>query len=395
MLPLDRRLDPDVQEDLERLDAALREDADADPALLTLVGDVRAVRPTLDAEARARLDDRAREAKARAGAPVAGRRSFLPAGRGWRLGLAVAALLAVAVPVAGVVLVDEDSGFMSIQSTSDVVDAQSSSDSSVQSESTEPPSAATSRFAPRATNLSRTLGSSAPGGRPRRVVRDVRQTVRVDPDGVARAAADVTRIVQDAGGYVAASSIRERGSGAGGTFEIVVPSARLNETVAALSRTGRPVRLERSSTDVTNRATSLQDRLADLRADRAALRLQLARTVDEDRRAARRRELRLLSSRVTQLERQRDALRDSTANSRVSLRLTTSKGASASAPKADDGRWGLDDAWRDAGRVLQTVAGVLLIAAVVLLPIGLIVALTMLVRRRLRADRANQTIGRS
>ncbi|MFA4929837.1 MAG: hypothetical protein WC558_15080, partial [Patulibacter sp.] len=62
MKPFDRKPDADVQEDLDRLDAALRQDEGADPTLVALVEDVRATRPELDADARERLEGRAQEA---------------------------------------------------------------------------------------------------------------------------------------------------------------------------------------------------------------------------------------------------------------------------------------------------------------------------------------------
>jgi hypothetical protein len=188
--------------------------------------------------------------------------------------------------------------------------------------------------------------------------------------------------VQDEGGDLAASSVRERGSSAGGSFSVVVPTGRLDATVAALGRIGRPVRLERSSSDVTDRATSLQDRLDDLRAERSAARLALARTVDPGRRAARRRELRLLSSRVAAATADRDALRRRTSTATIALRLTTREPAGDPAPATDDGAWGIGDAWRDARRVLGAAAGVALLGGVVLLPFALLVGLAVAVRRR-------------
>jgi hypothetical protein len=225
------------------------------------------------------------------------------------------------------------------------------------------------------------------------VVRDVTQTVRIAPGDVARSAARVTTIVQDAGGDLGSSEVRERGPQAGGTFQVVVPTARLDATVAALSRIGRPVRLERSSTDVTDQAVSLYDQLGDLRADRAAARLALAKTVSESRRAARRRELNLLSSRIARLQGQRDELRRQTSTSRIDLRLTTSKAAEdETAPAVDDGSWGIGDAWRDAGRVLEVGGGVTLVGGVVAIPLVALLALGLLLRRRVAARRRQDVI---
>jgi hypothetical protein len=73
----------------------------------------------------------------------------------------------------------------------------------------------------------------------------------------------------------------------------------------------------------------------------------------------------------------------------VSVELVADRGGAA-AP-ADDGRWTPGDAVRDAGRVLEVVAGVAVIVLAVLLPFALIAALGMLGARltaRRRRERA-------
>lgn len=426
MLRSDRRLDPAIQDELDALDAALRGDpsvcggapdgdaagrgepSSSDDGLLTaLVADVRAVRPALDADARARLEERADETRtARRGAAVTG------TARRRRLALALATVVAVAVPAGGVATqgwlggkerqatrlsggTDEALPEASPQSsTSAGGDAARREPESGDVPRPEATAGASASAASGSSSASPSAGAAPDLSQARRVIRDVRQTVRVAPDGVARAAARVATVAEDAGGYLASSSVRERGSRAGGSFDVVVPVGRLDETVAALGRIGRPVRLSRSSTDVTEQAASLEDRLDDERADRAALRLQLARTVDADRRAARRRELRLLSSRIAGLEAQRDALRGRTATARIALRLTTQReSAAAPAPELDDGRWGLGDAWRDAGRVVEVGAGAVLLGAVVLLPVALLLVGIAVLRRRSAAAGRDRLIG--
>ncbi len=123
------------------------------------------------------------------------------------------------------------------------------------------------------------------------------------------------------------------------------------------------------------------------------MRLQLARAVDAKQRAAKRRELRLLSSRIARVEADQRRARELSANARVSLRLTTAEGGADSSAAEDDGRWGLDDAWHDAGGVLQVVVGVLLIASAILIPSAVLVGLLVLGGRRLTARRKNRTIG--
>lgn len=483
MLRSEPRLHPDVLDELDRLDAAIHAarwgvadpapapgtqirgrstsepdatldpdavgtSTDADPddldrELLDLVSAVRTGRPSLDPGVRSRLDERVQAAKD-ADAAGPGRRlvaSLRPADRRWRAGLAVAAVVAVALPV-GVVARDGITGdggpgpsassesriALAERGTTEgpasaagsaTADSAAGADADARESlrSTEGDVGRLSGTAPEAAATPEALQEldraddavtrdsiapsppSAPTTKPapldatRRVIRDVEQTVRVNPGDVARSAGRVTTIVQDAGGYLASSEVRERGAAAGATFGVVVPTGKLDATVAALSRIGKPVRLERTSTDVTDQATSLDDQLADLRADRSAARLALARTVDPQKRAARRRELNLLSSRVASLQGQRDALRRQTATSRIDLRLTTSKAADDDpAPPVDDGAWGIGDAWDDAGRVLEVGGGVLLIGGVIVLPPLVLVLGGLALRRRAAARRREDAI---
>lgn len=430
MKPFDRSLDADVQEEIDRLEAALRGDADADQTLSALVEDVRAVRPTLDAEARERLEQRARAAADGARKRPTGTRAPGGFARRRRLVLAVAAVLVAAVPVAGVVLREESGELASSTADLSSVDPTTKAGSAPEpgedlvleekslagrapgapggeaitesrplasagetagAGSTEPsPAPSTGRTSPGS------AGSSGSGGglaKDRSVVREARQVVRVEPSAVAVAARKVAEIVAGQGGYVDASSVSEGGSSPRAVFGIVVPSARLDATITAIGRIGKPVDLERMTSDVTDQRASIDDRLRDLRADRSAVRLQLARATDADQRAAKRRELRLLSSRIARLEGEQRELRGQVSTARLSLELTTDRHDSAASPTGDDDRWGLSTAWHDAGRVLEVIGGILLLAAVALIPLAVVVGLTAVAIGRLTANRKNRTIG--
>lgn len=386
MLRSESRLDPEVVAELERLDAVLAGDREADPLLALLAEDVAATRPRLDADARVRLEARTDAVRVRVARP----RKAVWRGRferpSWRLGLALAAVAAVAVPVAGGLALDQ-----SRDETASVVN-QSLDERNPSQQAAGPDASATEALPSSGGSSGAAQQLQSRRTSERRVVRDVRQTLRVARGEVAGATARIATIVGDAGGYLASSEVRERGASAGGTFEVVVPSAQLDATVARLSRVGSLVRLERSSRDVTDQAASLDDRLKDVRADRAALRLQLARTVDPQRRAARRRELRVLSSRVARLEGEQRSLRQQTDTTRIGLRLTTSSAAGAGPSEVDDGGWGLGQAWHDAGRVLGVVAGGLLVGAAVVVPVALVALGAVLLRRRRRRAAGDRLI---
>ncbi|MSW53280.1 MAG: hypothetical protein F2817_20640, partial [Actinobacteria bacterium] len=89
---------------------------DLDGELLALVADVRASRPELDAGARMRLEERVAAAQA---APAPRSRPRLTTDRRWRAGLALAAVVAVAVPAGSVLVRDGGSdGEVAAEATS-------------------------------------------------------------------------------------------------------------------------------------------------------------------------------------------------------------------------------------------------------------------------------------
>lgn len=429
------QLDPEVRDELEALEAALAGEPAADPELSALVADIAAAKPVLEPAARVRLDERIDHALHPASSSAAGEAGSRPSRMaGWRPALAVMAATALAVPVA-VVAITRDGGSepMTLNAQSYEKGAGSGADSAASSPAPESGGSTgssagtegslrggTTAVAPDATSKGGTaiepqsrsadqpgqfsrsgtaVAPSPPGGgatsgeltRDRVVVRDVDQVVRVGRDQVGRAASRVTTIVQAAGGYLADSQVRERGSDAGATFQVVVPTSRLDATVAQLSRIGRLVRLDRSTQDVTSQAVSIGDQLADVRADRQSVRRQLAAAIEPKRRAALRRELQLLSSRIARLEGRQRALRRQTDTSRIQLAVVTS-GDAIALPAPDDGKWGIGDALHDAGRVLEVIAGALLIGGVILVPIGLLAGAGLALRRRRRVAAADRVV---
>jgi hypothetical protein len=445
-------LSPEVVAELDALDAALAGADDVDAELSLLVAAVAADKPALDAGARERLDRRVADAARReadrtpaasadgrtspdaadpppasGGRPPTARRpsgGLLARWRGpasWKPAVALVVAAAVAVPA--IVLLGDRDGGSDTQSMALSDGAPSTSDRSATTESPTQESRAGELYASPGGDAEGAAGASAaapsvapqagqrsdlsarvvpPSGgatsgelksRDRQVVRDVEQTVRVGRRDVGRATDRITRIVQDAGGYVGSSEVRERASRPSATFQLVVPTARLDATVGELSRIGELVRLERRNEDVTQRAASLDDQLQDRRADRSSLRLQLARAESASRRAALRRELRLLTNEIAGLEAQRRSLRQQTDSARIALRVTTATTDEAVLPPpADDGRWGIGDALSDAGRIAEVAGAVLLLVGVLLVPLGLLGGLGWRLHRRRRALVADRAI---
>ena len=292
--------DPEVLRGLRELDAALAGEPTADPDLSQLVADVEAARPepsaaflaTLDARVHAGFPREAQTAKA-ARAP-------------WHVRLRAPQILApgfavllIALLAGGAVLrgggddIITDSGSLSkplgdSSSSGSVASAPGTAEKSA----TEAPSAAresapstsADSAAPAPQSAAGTTSSGAaaapksapslapaPSQEDRKVQRAADLTLTTQPDDVQKTADGVVRETQAAGGYVQRSDIATRDGGGEATFTLRIPSARLDDTLARLSKLAHVGALSQSASDITSAVVSAADQLADARAERAAL----------------------------------------------------------------------------------------------------------------------------
>jgi hypothetical protein len=222
-------------------------------------------------------------------------------------------------------------------------------------------------------NSSLTLGAHH-----RAVERSAQITLAADPKDVADDASEVFKAVHAHNGIVMRSSTEEGRAGeAGATFELLIPSARLDDAMAAFSEIDAVRSRHEATADITAPTVTTGELLQDSKARIDSLLAQLEETETESEREAVEAELRqerrhraALRARFQHLERRADY-------SRVSLRIETG-GESAS---SGGGAWGIDDALGDAGHVLTVAAAVTLIALAVLGPIALIALLAWLTHR--------------
>ncbi len=226
---------------------------------------------------------------------------------------------------------------------------------------------------------SASVGPYAAGVRTRDVERSARVVLAVDPADVRSAAGDVLGVIHEYDGIVLRSSTRTRDEGhAVASFDLLVPSRRLADTLAALSEIG-PVRSRSdASVDVTAPTIGLQERARDTRAkvDGLLAELEGAATVSE--REAIESELHSERNRLARLRSRLSAMERRTHFARVSVRIVSDPGAVASGGGGD---WGVGDAIGDAGRILAVAAGVTVVALAILAPIALILVLALLVQR--------------
>jgi hypothetical protein len=357
--------------ELEAVDAALagRTVAPEHAALGELALLLRDERPQPTLRWTTQLDRRVE-----AGFPARRRRRLRDRIPGWVAPLAATAVLLTPVVLAAALI---DTG-------GDDSDAGSAGMGAVQEDSGG--GAASSEAAPDSGALSRgSAGDPASDARDRRdVQRSASLTLAAPSREIDSVASDAGRVAADLGGFVASSSIS---STDGGRLDLRVPSARLDTAIQRLSKLGDVRELSRESLDITSQTVSARERLQDALAERRSLLRQLAAATTLNETESIRARLRIVSRQISSA---RGALRRVTNRARfadVAVTLTATRGDSD-----PGGAWTPRDALDDALRVLEVMAGVALVAAAVLLPLLLAVALAALARRGLHRRRRERAL---
>ena len=213
-------------------------------------------------------------------------------------------------------------------------------------------------------------GPYAARARARDIERSARVTLAVDPDDVHSAASDVFATVHSYDGIVLRSSVRTRGKGdAVASFDLLIPSARLDDALAAFSDIGPVSSRSDASVDVTAPTIGLEERAQDSKAKIESLLRELSRAGGDTERESVEAELRSERNRLARVRSSLNSLQRRTHFSRVSLRIESDPDS------AGAGSWGIGDATADAARILGIAAGVTLIGLAVLAPIALITLL--------------------
>lgn len=220
--------------------------------------------------------------------------------------------------------------------------------------------------------------------------RDIERSAQVallaDPEDVADDSARVFAAVHDAHGIVLRSNTTQEPAGrAGATFDLLVPSARLGDALAAISAIDEVGSRHDATADITAPTVATGKRLHETRASIARLLSQLASAATEPERETLEAELRSERRQAVALEAQLAHLHRRTRYSHLSVRIETGSAASSG------GAWGFDDALGNAGHILGLAAGVTLVALAVLAPLAILALLAWLAHRawlRIRRERA-------
>jgi hypothetical protein len=216
----------------------------------------------------------------------------------------------------------------------------------------------------------------------RNVERSAYIVLGTKPGEVSAAAAKVYSAVHAADGVVLRSSVQSGNAGAtGASFALLIPSRKLNDTLAAFSSIAEVRQRHDATNDITAPTVSAAEELADSNATIDGLLKELADTETEAERESVEARLREERHRHAGIRASLDHLHQRSSMSEVSLRIVTGKGAGITPPSKDKGGWGVGDALHDAGHVLTIAAGVLLIGLAVLAPFALFALLFWLANR--------------
>ncbi|HEX6782862.1 MAG TPA: DUF4349 domain-containing protein [Solirubrobacterales bacterium] len=211
----------------------------------------------------------------------------------------------------------------------------------------------------------------------RAVERSAELVLGAAPGDVAEDSSAVFEAVHAHDGIVLGSSTREGEAGvASARFELLIPSAKLGDALAALSGIDEVRSRHEATDDITAPTVATGELLQDSKARIDSLLAQLEAAETESEREAvegelaqERRHRARLRAQLQQLERRADF-------SRVLVRIET-----GAAEESGGGAWGVGDALDDAGQILAVAAAVTVVALAILGPIALIALLAWLTHR--------------
>jgi len=358
-----------------------------------LAADLRALRPTPRPEFTAKLDERAAADFPRRShwrwTPFEQLRSMQPR----KLLIPAGGLAVLAIALATVVTVSNDSGDK----------AQSGGMLSLLNEA--PPSSTPEASGKPSTGYeyeggnasSGEVGSSAAGAEiqefsrdtntrlsNRAVERNAELVLGAAPADVAEDSSKVFVAVHAHDGIVLRSSTREGEAGvASARFELLIPSAKLGDALAALSAIDEVRSRHEATDDITAPTVATGELLQDSKARIDSLLAQLEAAETESEREAVEAELAQERRHRSRLRAQLQHLERRADYSRVLVRIETGAGEESSG-----GAWGIGDALDDAGKILAVAAAVTVVALAILGPIALIALLAWLAHRAwLRRER--------
>jgi len=238
----------------------------------------------------------------------------------------------------------------------------------------------------------------ASGGRAahRKVAQNADLVLSTEPQSVRDVADGVVGVVDKYHGFVVSSNVTSgRTSGprpiplegdaaasqqGSGSFELRIPAQNLQAALGDMSglESAHVTSRTEGTVDITRRFNSAKAHVEELEAKRTSLLNQLegAFTIEEQD---------SLTAQLRIVENQLADAKDQLGNVQTRIRLVPVdveiRGERGVDSGGGGGSWSIGDAFHDAGRVLTVIAGILLISAAVLVPLGLIGAVAWITAR--------------
>ena len=196
------------------------------------------------------------------------------------------------------------------------------------------------------------------------------------------AASQVYEAVHAAGGIVLHSKVQSGSHGAtGASFELLIPSRKLDDTLASFSQIAEVRERHDATNDITAPTVGAAEELRDSNASIEGLLKELGDVETEAERESVEARLREKRRQHAAIRARLDHLGKRASMSEVTLRIVTDHGAGVTPPSKDGGGWSVGDALHDAGHILTIAAGVALIGLAILGPIALVLLLIWLANR--------------
>lgn len=230
--------------------------------------------------------------------------------------------------------------------------------------------------------------SAAPAQAPRKVEHQTSLALEAAPDRVDDVSQQVIRVTDGVDGVVASSSISSGDGNGGASFELRIPSDRLQSALAQLSKLAHVRSRQESSQDVTDTFDSAKGRLDQALAERSSLLKQLAAADAPNKAESIRARLRINAQTIVQARSGVNDLRRRTGFATVQLSVDAHKDGGGGGP----GTWTPDDALDDAVRILEVSLSVLVVVLAVALPLALVGALAGVAARAARRRRRERVL---
>lgn len=228
----------------------------------------------------------------------------------------------------------------------------------------------------------------SPGTESRQVDRDVSMRLSAQPDEVRDVSDEVIAITRSSEGIVVSSRVSEQGKDSTASLELSIPSANLDDAIDQLSDLAHVDSLNETTEDITHPFVTARDELRDAEAERKSLLQALESATTEAEADALRAQIADASERIARARARYENIARQARWSTVSVQVVA--GRNAEDPRGEGDR-SLGDWADDALDVLRDVAGVLLVTAAIVVPLGLLVAIAGLAAawaRRRRRERA-------